>query len=79
MANAPQPDDPPARIGRLNWLSGDVSFQPAGLEDWGTATLNYPLTTSDHLFTGKDSRAEIHVGANAIRLDANSQFWLPQS
>lgn len=67
-------DDPPGRVARLNWLTGDVSFQPAGLEDWTAATLNYPLTTSDHLFTGKESRAELHIGANAIRLDANSNF-----
>ncbi len=70
----PQPDDPPVRVGRLNWLSGDVSFQPAGLEEWTAATINYPLTTSDHLFTGKDGRAELHVGPNAIRLDANTNF-----
>ena len=71
---APQSDDPPSRVARLNWLSGDVSFQPAGLEEWTGATVNYPLTTSDHLFTGKDSRAEMHVGPNAIRLDANTNF-----
>jgi hypothetical protein len=71
---APQPDDPPSRVARLNWLSGDVSFQPAGLEEWTGATVNYPLTTSDHLFTGEDSRAELHIGPNAIRLDANTNF-----
>jgi hypothetical protein len=71
---SPQPGDPPARVARLNWLVGDVSFQPAGLEDWTDATVNYPLTTSDHLVTGKDSRAELHIGPNAIRLDANSNF-----
>jgi hypothetical protein len=70
----PQPGDPPTRVARLNWLAGDVSFQPAGLEDWTDATINYPLTTSDHLVTGKDSRAELHIGSNAIRLDADSNF-----
>jgi hypothetical protein len=69
-----QQDDPPNRVARLNWIKGDVSFQPAGLEEWTGATLNYPLTTSDHLFTGTDSRAEIHIGPNAIRLDANTNF-----
>jgi len=72
--STPQPDDPPARVARLNWLTGDVAFQPAGFEEWTDATLNYPLTTSDHLFTGKDSRVELHIGPNAIRLDANSNF-----
>jgi hypothetical protein len=72
--STPEPGDPPSRVARLNWLTGDVSFQPAGLEEWSGATLNYPLTTSDHLFTGKDSRVELHIGLNAIRLDANSNF-----
>lgn len=71
---APQPGDPPARVARLNWLDGEVSFQPAGLEDWTDATINYPLTTGDHLVTLRDARAELHIGSNAIRLDANSNF-----
>jgi hypothetical protein len=73
-AQSVRPDSPPTRVARLNWLSGDVAFQPAGLEDWTDATLNFPLTTSDHLVTGKDGRAELHIGPNAIRLDANSNF-----
>ena len=64
----PQAGDPPARVARLNWVAGDVSFQPAGLEDWTDATVNFPVTTGDHLVTGQDSRAEMHVGPNAIRL-----------
>ncbi len=74
VASTPQPDDPPSRVGRLNWLAGDVAFQPAGLDEWTTATVNYPLTTADHLFTSQDSRVEIHIGSNAIRLDSNTNF-----
>ena len=70
----PQPGDPPTRVARLNFLDGEVSFQPAGLEDWTDATINYPLTTGDHLVTLKEARAELHIGSNAIRLDANSNF-----
>ncbi len=69
-----QPGDPPTRVARLNFLDGEVSFQPAGLEDWTAATINYPLTTGDHLVTLKEARAELHIGQNAIRLDANSNF-----
>ena len=72
--SSPDVVDPPNRVARLNWMTGDVSFQPAGLEEWTTATLNYPLTTNDHLFTDKDSRVELHIGPNVIRLDANSNF-----
>jgi hypothetical protein len=72
--SADNSDTPPSRVARLNWMTGDVSFQPAGLEDWTNATLNYPLTTNDHLYTGRDSRVEMHIGPNAIRVDGDSNF-----
>jgi hypothetical protein len=66
--------DPPSRVARLNWLSGNVSFQPAEVDTWTAATLNYPLTTGDHIYTDSGARAEIHVGPNAIRLNSQSNF-----
>ena len=39
--------DPPSRVGRLNYISGAVSMQPAGVDDWVEANLNRPLTTGD--------------------------------
>src|SRR2546428_9046886 len=60
--------DPPSRVGRLSFLSGSVSLRPGSVDDWGTATVNYPLTTSDHLWTDADARAEITIGSTAIRL-----------
>ena len=67
-------DDPPSRVARLNWISGDVAFQPATVDAWTNATLNYPLTTGDHLFVNAGGRAELHIGGSAIRLDSNSNF-----
>ena len=69
-----QPGDPPSRVARLNWLAGDVAFQPATVDDWSAATLNYPLTTGDHLFVNQRARAELHIGGTAIRLDSSSNF-----
>lgn len=66
--------DPPSRVARLNWLNGSVSFQPAGIDTWTAATVNYPLTTGDHIYTDTSSRAEMHIGANAIRLNELSNF-----
>ncbi len=70
---APQ-DDPPSRVARLNWISGDVAFQPATVDTWTNATLNYPLTTGDHLFVNPGARAELHIDGSAIRLNSNSNF-----
>ncbi len=60
--------DPPARVGRLNLIEGSVSFRPADSEEWAAATLNYPLTTGDQLWTETDARAEAHMGQAAVRL-----------
>jgi len=61
-------DDPPSRVARLNLLNGNVSFRPGSIEEWTAATLNYPLTTGDHLWTDAGAQAEIHVGSTAIRM-----------
>ncbi len=66
--------DPPDRVARLNYISGQVSFRPASLEDWGVATINYPLTTGDHLWTERNATAELHVGASVIRLAPETAF-----
>ena len=61
-------DDPPSRVARLNFQNGTVSFRPGSIEEWTAATLNYPLTTGDHLWTDTGATAEIHVGSTAIRM-----------
>jgi hypothetical protein len=66
--------DPPARVARLNYFSGSVSFRPGTLDDWAPATLNYPLTTGDHLWTDNDARSELHVGSAAFRLGPQTAF-----
>ena len=61
-------DDPPIRVARLNYVQGGVSFQPAGESDWAWATLNRPMTAGDSLWTGNNSKAEMHIGSTAIRV-----------
>ena len=59
--------DPPARVARLSYLKGDVSLQSSGANDWSQATLNYPLTAGDRLYTGQGSQVELEVGSIAVR------------
>lgn len=66
--------DPPSRVARLSLLQGPVSFQPESVTDWTGATLNYPLTTGDHLYTDQGARSELRVGPNAIRLAGQTNF-----
>jgi hypothetical protein len=65
-------DDPPSRVARLNLTSGSVSFRPGSVEEWAPATLNYPLTTGDHLWADRDSRTEMHIGSAAVRMGAET-------
>ena len=73
-AAAPLRADPPGRVARLNYISGQVSFRPASLDDWGAATINYPLTTGDHLWTDRNAHAEVHVGGSVFRLAPETAF-----
>jgi hypothetical protein len=60
--------DPPSRVARLSFQSGSVSFRPGSVEEWTAATLNYPLTTGDHLWTDSGARTEMHIGSTAVRM-----------
>jgi hypothetical protein len=64
--------DPPARVGRLSFLEGTVSFSSAPGEKFETAKLNYPLTTGNLLCTGNGSRTEVEIGSTEVRLAADS-------
>ncbi len=66
--------DPPSRVARLSVLRGDVSFSPAGEDDWHAASLNRPLVSGDKLYTDRDARAELDLGAASVRLDEGSSF-----
>ncbi len=66
--------DPPERVARLNFIQGDVTFRPAGLDEWTDATVNRPLIADDELWTDLDSKAELHLGSSAIRLGALTSF-----
>ncbi len=67
-------DDPPARVARLGYMEGSVSFQPAGEDDWVGAVPNRPMTTGDKLWADQDSRAEVQLGSAVIRLAPNTGF-----
>jgi len=73
-AVAQDDDDPPSRVARLSYANGEVSFSPAGTDDWVGATVNRPMTTGDKLWTDQGARAELHVGSAVIRLSGQTGF-----
>ena len=64
--------DPPSRVARLGYMSGAVSFSPAGENDWVQARVNRPLTSGDRLWADARGRAEIQIGGAVIRMHADT-------
>ena len=61
--------DPPGVAARLSFMSGPVSLQPGGVDDWVDATINRPLTTSDRVWADQGGRAEVSMGNVKARVD----------
>lgn len=66
--------DPPARVARIAYIGGSVSFRPASLDEWSVASLNYPLTFGDHLWTDRGGRTELQLGSTVVRLAPSTAF-----
>lgn len=73
-AQAQAQEDPPDRVARLNYFTGNVSMEPAGIDQWVPADLNRPFTIGDYLYTDQGARAELHLDVAAMRMDANTSF-----
>jgi hypothetical protein len=69
-------NDPPGRVARLQFMSGQVSIQPHGTEDWVEGSVNRPLTTSDNIWADKNSKAELSLGSAVMRIGAESSLTL---
>jgi hypothetical protein len=69
-------DDPPSRAMRLRYISGQVSMQPGGVNDWVEAGINRPLTTADRIWADKDSRAELSLGTASLRIKDETSMTL---
>jgi hypothetical protein len=64
----PSADNPPARVARLGYLRGNVSFLRAGSDQWSQGALNFPVTTGDRIYSDRDSKAELEAGPYTVRM-----------
>lgn len=60
--------DPPSRVARVSYIDGSVSMQPGGTGDWGSASLNRPVTIGDKVWADQNSRLELEAGQASIHL-----------
>lgn len=67
-------DDPPARIARLAYIAGDVTFAPSGDDQWDQVSINRPLTTGDRLLTESDARAAMDIDGGELRIGGDTGF-----
>ncbi|MDB5935676.1 MAG: putative prolin-rich exported protein, partial [Massilia sp.] len=75
-AAAPALADPPSRIARLAYISGPVSFAPAGENDWESAALNSTLIAGDRLWVDAGARDEVQVGGAVLRMGGGTLVTL---
>ncbi|OYV25460.1 MAG: hypothetical protein B7X08_05510, partial [Acidocella sp. 20-63-7] len=76
-AQAQEQGAPPARVGQVAQVLGDVSFNGAGSNGrWVPATLNYPLRSGDSLFTQPGAQAAIALGSSRLVLNANTELQI---
>lgn len=68
--------NPPAMAARISALSGNVSFEPAGQNQWSQATLNYTVTTGDRIYTDQGANAELEVGPYTVRLGSTTDLTM---
>ena len=61
--------DPPARVGRVSLIEGEVTFHDTVANESSPATLNWPVTEGARLSTAPGARAEVRIGSTAVRLD----------
>ncbi len=73
-ARANAESDPYTRVVRLNYVDGKVTFSPSGSDEWVYAYINRPLTSGDQLWTDTQSRAEMHNGSTALRINSQTNF-----
>ncbi len=66
--------DPPGRVAHLSHLEGHASFALEGSGAWSPAEFNRPLTSGDQVATDPGSRAELHSGSTALRLDGRTRL-----
>ena len=72
LSTLAQPPGEVPNAGRLGFLSGNVSVEPAGASDWAQAYPNLPLGPGDRIFTDDGGRAEIQLGQTYYRIGPNT-------
>src|SRR5438132_7386909 len=62
-------------VARIAVVQGNVSYARGDdPENWQAADVNVPVTLGDHLYTDQQSRAELQVQGDIVRLGARTDL-----
>ena len=68
---------PPPNVGEIASVNGAVSFNGAGSNgQWVAASVNYPVSTSDSLFTQAGAQATLAVQSSRLTLAENPELQI---
>src|SRR5215467_11158263 len=73
-ASAPAQQAPPARVGRVSLVSGNLAFHTAGQTEWSPAAVNYPVATGASFWTDSEARAEIRIAPDTIDIASATEL-----
>ena len=65
---------PPARVGRVSFASGNLALHMPGDTQWSAAAVNYPVATGASLWTDAEARAEIRIGPDTVDMASNTEL-----
>src|SRR5205823_5803399 len=72
--DAQEEGGPPALVGRIAQVQGTVSFRTADQQQWQPATVNYPVTGGDALWTEPQATAELQVASSALWMNGGTEL-----
>lgn len=66
--------EPPGRVARVGYAYGSIRFADAGSNVWTSLMPNRPISTGDSIMVPESGKAELQVGANTLRVNANTRL-----
>jgi hypothetical protein len=66
--------EPPARVGRVALVAGQLGFHEKGETTWSKASVNYPVAAGGAFWTDPKSRAEFRIGSRSIAISGNTEL-----
>src|SRR6185437_7519743 len=66
--------DPPARVGRISDVEGQVSLLPPAQPEWVEAFRNFPVTSGEAFWTGDEGRVQLQFGGVQASVDSETEL-----